>query len=329
MWRWDGRSNAGRVLARRLLPRGPAGLGGERHDPAVDQRRRRDRARRRSAGPQPPDRLPRCDSGRGQPRDVATCARAGPSEDRLYGVYYGDRPIRLTARLVVVDADGEKVLDAPARRVSGRHATPRTVRSSAAPTPAGSVTDEAGNRVDPAQTVTVSDAQLAERCWTATIPAASADPVRTAGLRPVVHWAAARCCGPVPSDRFAGGLSFRQPCTLRLRRRRVLRAAPPDVRPGRRLPRHRHRRSDDAGCTDIAHLERARPRPGTRRDDALGVASTWTPTRTCRTQASDELGVSTSDENDYDIASFTVEYRHYVPVACDQRAPRWTLSRRC
>ena len=92
--------------------------------------------------------------------------RAGFSEQqRLYGAYYGDRPMRLTARFVVVDADGAKVLERTSTKYrpdfswTARNAA-ATVRSSPAPTPLRvRIADEAGNaRTTVARDVVVSDA---------------------------------------------------------------------------------------------------------------------------------------------------------------------------
>ena len=93
----------------------------------------------------------------------------------------------------------------------------------------------------------MSDAQLTERVWTATIPAASAD--QRPG--PVYDPSCLGCgevCGPVPSDRFPGGLSFRQPCSFGYAAVEHFAAAPPDVPGSRRLlPCQRDRWPDHAG----------------------------------------------------------------------------------
>ena len=238
----------------------------------------------------------------------------------MYWYYYSDRPIRLTARFVVVDAAGETVL----RRTSTKY-TPSlswTARDDAGrPVAPGTytlrvrITDEAGNARRFRHEVQVSDAQLAERVWTATIPAASADP----GRGPVYNPSCLGCgevCGPVPSDRFAGGLSFRQPCSFGYAAVGYFAASPPFVP----APVDAFRVTATGGPTtpggtDIAHFGGLVLGPGD--------ASATTPWTTVDLDANPYLpearrpvtwGVSTSDQNDYDIASFTVEYRYYVPA---------------
>ncbi len=154
-------------------------------------------------------------------------------DDRLYWYYFSDRPIRLTAKFVVVDAVGDKVLS----RTSTKY-TPTfswTARDAAdEPLAPGTytlrvkVTDEAGNARTFRRPVVVSAGQLSEKVWTATIPAGSADQ----GPGPVYDPSCLGCgevCGPVASDRFPGGLSFRQPCNFGYAAVRYFAAAPPVV----------------------------------------------------------------------------------------------------
>ena len=249
-------------------------------------------------------------------------AEPGFSEQqRLYGAYYGDRPIRLTARFVVVDADGAKVLERTSTKY--RPDFSWTARNDAdAPLEPGAytlrvrITDEAGNARTIRRDVVVSDAQLTERLWTVTIPAASADQ----GPGPVYDPSCLGCgevCGPVPSDRFPGGLSFRQPCSFGYAAVEYFAAAPPDVP----APVDTYRVSATGGPTtpgdsDVAHLGGVVLGPG---DTA--VTTPWLDVDLDSypylpdAERPMRWAVSTSDQNDYDIASFTVEYRYYVPVA--------------
>jgi hypothetical protein len=247
--------------------------------------------------------------------------RAKWSEDeRLYSFYFGDRPIRLTARFVVVDEKGDRVLSRSSTKYTPTLAW--TARNAAGrPLASGTyilrvkVTDEVGNARTFRRTVVVSAAQLDERVWSATIPAASADQ----GPGPVLDPSCLGCgevCGPVLSDRFPGGLSFRQPCDFGYAAVRYF-AAPAPVVPA---PVDAFRVTATGGPTtpgdtDTAKLAGLVLGPGD--------ASVTTPWEDVDLDAYPYLpdaqrpltwDVSTSDQNDYDIASFTLEYRYYVPA---------------
>jgi hypothetical protein len=120
----------------------------------------------------------------------------------------------------------------------------------------------------------------------------------------------------VPSDRFPDGLSFRQPCSFGYAAVEYFAAAPPDVP----APVDAYRVSATGGPTtpgdsDVAHF-----------DDLVlgpGDATATTPWEQVDLDAYPYLpdagrpmrwAVSTSQENDYDISTFTLEYRYYVPV---------------
>ncbi len=320
VWRWDGRSNAGRVLPdgyyRLILSARGDG--------------RTSRAPTSVVAVTAPD-AGRLVLSRSTVYPAATAVvdslavayvRAGYSEEqRLYGQYYGDRPIRLTARFVLVDSHGDTVLTRtstryrPALSWTARDADDRPIQPGAY-TLRVRITDEAGNARWLRRGVVVSAAQLAEKVWTATIPAASADQ----GSGPVYDPSCLGCgevCGPVPSDRFPGGLSFRQPCSFGYAAVRYFAASPPDVP----APVDAFRVTATGGPTtpgdtDIAHFSGLVLGPG----DAA-VTTPWQEVdldsypylpeaRSPMTWA-----VSTVDLNDYDIASFTVEYRYYAPVA--------------
>ncbi len=251
----------------------------------------------------------------------AVYVRKGWSEEeRLYGFYFGERPIRLTARFVLESADGDTILRrsstkyTPSLAWTGRDAAGRPFEPGTY-TLRVTVTDEAGNTRRFHREVEVSDAQLVERSWSVTIAAGSA----ARGPGPVYDPSCMGCgevCGPVPSDRFPGGLSFRQPCSFGYAAVRYFAASPPVVP----APVDTFRVTATGGPTtpgdnDIAHFAGLVLGPG----DAT-VSSPW---RDVDPDAFPYLpdarrpmtwAVSTSEDNDYDIASFTLEYRYYVPV---------------
>jgi hypothetical protein len=319
VWRWDGRSNAGRVL-----PDGPY---------RVILRARGDGDTSRAGTGTIAVTVP--DAGQlvlSRPTvypDASAVVdsisvvyvRAGWSEeDRRYGAYYSERSIRLTARFVVVDADGEKLLErtstkyTPTLSWTARDAADRPLAPGAY-TLRVRITDEAGNARRVRREVTVSGAHLAERVWSATIPAATADP----GRGPVYDPSCLGCgevCGPVASERFAGGLSFRQPCDFGYAAVRYFSAAAPVVP----APVDAFRVTATGGPTtpgdtDVARFDGLVLGPG----DA-SVTTPWVPVDLDAhpylpdAQRPMSWGVSTSEENDYDVASFTVEYRYYEPV---------------
>ena len=124
--------------------------------------------------------------------------------------------------------------------------------------------------------------------------------VPTSGRAPIYDPGCIGCgevCGPVPSDRFPGGLSFRQPCSFGYAAVRYFAAAAPVVP----APVDAFRVSATGGPTtpgdtDVAHFDATRPRPWRRdRRPRRGSTSTSTPTRTSRTpSARSRWAVSTS-----------------------------------
>ena len=251
VWRWDGRSSAGRVLPDgryRVILRAWGGESTSRQSTSTVAVTSPDAGRLVLSRPTVyPAATAVVDSL------VASYVRAGFSEQqRLYGAYYGDRPIRLTARFVVVDADGAKVLERTSTKYrpdfswTARNAADRPLEPGAY-TLRVRITDEAGNARTMRRDVVVSDAQLTERLWTVTMPAASADHGARAGLRPVLPglWRGVRSGAERPLPRRAQLPSAVQ---LRLRRRGVLRRRPARrPRSRRRLPCQRHRWPDHAG----------------------------------------------------------------------------------
>jgi hypothetical protein len=252
----------------------------------------------------------------------AVYVRADYSEEiRRYWRSYFDRPMGLVARLRITGPDGRRVVDA--RRFGYRPTFSWSARDQGdRPLSPGeyalrlSITDEAGNHRTILRTVEVSGAQLAPRVWTATLPAALVEQ----GAPPVYDPGCMDCgagCGPGASERYPGGLSFQQPCTsFGYFAARYFGASPPfPLGPVDTFRVTATGGPTAPGDTDIAHFDTQIMGPG----DAT-VSTRW--------QAVDLTGypylpearhpmtwaVSTSDENDYDIASFTLEYRYYAPT---------------
>jgi hypothetical protein len=231
-------------------------------------------------------------------------------------------PTPLRTRLVIKAPDSERV------QVSYRRAYRPSFFWSARdeegnPLPPGTyalrvtVRDPVGHVRTIRRSVEVSSAQLAEQVWTATIPAATTSP----GSAPVYDPHCLGCgesCGPVPSERFAGGLSFRQPCSIftywparaYFGARAPVRPAPVDsfrvtATGGPTTP----------GETDVANFDGIPMGPGD-----VAVSTPWTPVEPTRhpylpdARQPMNWGFSTSMDNNYDVASFTVEYRYYAPV---------------
>ncbi len=236
-----------------------------------------------------------------------------------YPEYYGD-DIPLRTRIVIRAPDGEAVYRALRRGYRPRFLW--TARDADGhPLPAGTyqlrvtVRDSVGNVRAIRRSVSVSSAQLREQVWTSTFAATDA----SLGSPPLYDPGCNSCdvtCGPVPSERFAGGLSFRQPCSFGDYSRAVF-GASPSVTPA---PVDSYRVTATGGPTapgdtDVALLSGVRLGPGD-----VTVSTPWQ-----RVDLTDypylpagaqpvTWAVSTSDENDYDVASFTVEYRYYAPI---------------
>lgn len=247
--------------------------------------------------------------------------RKGDSEvDRVEGPYFGNRPLRLVTKLRITGPDGVTVFDGAedgyrhsfkwtARDDNGQALPPGDYRILA------TVTDEVGNSRTIRRTVAVSAEQLVERTWTTSISAASAEE----GKGPISDPLCMGCgdvCDPVDSERFPGGLSFRIDCELGWSAVRDFGARPP-VTPA---PVDSFRITATGGPTtpedgDVARFAGLTMGPG----DA-SVTTPWQKVRLGRYPFLPDAhqpvtwGVSTSDGNSYDIASFTVEYRYYVPV---------------
>ncbi len=176
------------------------------------------------------------------------------------------------------------------------------------------VSDAAGNRRRDSRDLTVSHAQLVEEVWNSAVAAAQA------GHYSPYFGGCNGCgesCGPVASERFPDGLSFR-PCT-----------APyywgtagyfgSDV-PFPEAPVDSYRVTASGGPTTPGSSDQGRL-SGT--PIGPGDAAATTPWRSVDLTGDPFLPAqdrpvtwtfATVPPNSYDVATFTVEYKHYVPV---------------
>jgi hypothetical protein len=174
------------------------------------------------------------------------------------------------------------------------------------------VRDAAGNVSRFSSPVAVSYQQLRAETWTSTMPAASATRFVPAGC-PGCH----EGCTPVPSDRFAGGLSFRACPGHASDARAWFSAAPPvTASPSDAFRITATGGPATPGTTDVGSLSgyaTLGPGDGSVRTPWLSpglVDPPYLPDQ----QAAATWGFSTSGGDGFDVASFTVEYRYWVPV---------------
>ena len=188
------------------------------------------------------------------------------------------------------------------------------------PLPAGryvarvQVYDEAGNRQVLQQPIEVSHRQLVEEVWTG--PATAASQVDTYAP---VYGGCNDCaaCAPVSSERFAGGLAF-PPCDIEFASTTGFFASdvPVDVAPVDAFRVTATGGPTVPGSTDTGWLDDT---PTAEGDSS--TTTTWHPVSLTRYPhlPSRARPVSwrfgTRDDSSYDVESFTVEYRHYVPAA--------------
>lgn len=175
------------------------------------------------------------------------------------------------------------------------------------------VTDLAGNRRTYRQQLTVSPAQLVEQTWAQTMAAAQTSTYEPffGGCNGCYDY-----CDPVASDRFASGLSFR-PCVLPWQYGTVgfFRS---DV-PFEAAPVDSYRVTASGGPTTTGSADQGRVQGI---PTAPGDASTSTPWLKVKLDDHPYLkhgspmawSFDTDRANSYDVATFTVEYRHYVPA---------------
>jgi flagellar hook assembly protein FlgD len=178
------------------------------------------------------------------------------------------------------------------------------------------VADPAGNHSSYTQNVRVSNRQLEQQTWSTTVSAA--DALTYSAPYPPSCNGCSEGCAPVPSTRFAGGLSF-PACTTDGLGGSTSRYFTMPV-PFAAAPVDRFRVSATGGPTDpasasIGHLGDTQVGPGD--------ATAWTPWAAAKLGAAPYLPDQASPVSwhfytgagsSYDVASFTVEYRYYVPV---------------
>lgn len=235
----------------------------------------------------------------------------GGSEFLLPGVF--------RAVLVISNPSGDVVRRRTVRDVSTPVFDWFALRDDGSPLPAGEyvarvlVFDEAGNRRVLAQPVTVSHQDLVEEIWTE--PASPASQLATYAPS---YGGCNDCgaCAPVASDRFEGGLSFRE-CDVEFADTVGFFAS--DV-PFAVAPVDTFRITATGGPTapgspDTGHLHGT---PTAEGDST--TTSDWAPVRltTHPHLPGQDRPVSwrfwTSEDASYDIATFAVEYRHWVPA---------------
>jgi flagellar hook assembly protein FlgD len=246
------------------------------------------------------------------------------SEWSAYDAEFGEITQRRSV-LRVLDRHGHQVH----RDVVRRLATPTFLwdgrRDDGKPAEAGTyegridTVDDAGNRWQQSVALHVSDTQLREKVLSWTYPAADA-------LSYEPYYGGCNGCGdvcaPVSSDRFAGGLSFR-PC----RNSYYYGARVADVAssPEPPAPVDTYRVTATGGPTTPGSADVGRLYAGGKSTTTTPVGdgsatSPWVPVRLADypflPQAWSPVSwtFSTDDPNSYDVASFTVDYRYYVPV---------------
>ena len=223
--------------------------------------------------------------------------------------------------LFVLDSDGDRVhRDTVRSEITSVFGWDGT--QGGKPVPAGTYTarvgvvDAAGNRSSYRQTFRVSHAQLVLETWSATVSAA--DALTYSVPTPPSCNGCGEGCSPVPSLRFVDGLSF-PACTTYFYDAPTYRDFTMPV-PFAAAPVDEYRVSATGGPTmpgggDVGSLSGVTLGPGD--------ATAWTSLGAVRLDATPYLPeqaravrwrFSTQTGNSYDVASFTVEYRRYVPV---------------
>jgi hypothetical protein len=245
-----------------------------------------------------------------------------PTEDAYPGEDYFGARIPLRLRMSVVSARGKVVWQA-ARRLGGMSS--RFVwdgrRSDGKVVAAGRydarllVTDAAGNVTSYAQPIGVSHRQLVAETLTVHLDPATTE--QTGSVSPPGCNGCGEGCSPVDSDRFPGGLSFRDcqgygydaPTYARFALPLPFAAAPADT--------YRVTATGGpptVGGTGAGHLSGLTMGPG----DA-SVTTGWGSVDLSHYPYLPDQDLAATwfftTTQDYDLASFTVEYQHYVEVS--------------
>jgi hypothetical protein len=245
-----------------------------------------------------------------------------PTEDAYPGEDYFGARIPLRARLSVVSRRGKVVWEA-AHRVGGM--STRFVwagrRSDGTVVAAGPydarllVTDAAGNVTSYVQQVRVSHRQLVAETLTVHLDPATTE--RTGSISPPGCNGCGEGCSPVDSDRFPGGLSFRDCLGYGYDAQSYARFALP--LPFAAAPVDTYRVTatggpPTAGGTGAGKLSGLTMGPG----DAT-VTTGWGSVDLSHYPYLPEQDLAATwgftTTQDYDLASFTVEYQHYVEVS--------------
>lgn len=315
-WWWDGRNDAGRVVRDghyRVMLRATAGAQPAAAEVAavVDTR-----APRGSVVTTRPTVYPRATLVDDRV-EIVFLTRGWSAYDQEYGSL---RPLR--AALRIRDAHGRTVLEATRHSVTPQFAWAAD-RPDDSPLPAGDysarlrVADPAGNRRTWVTPLHVSNSQLVEEVWSSTVSAGLAG-----GYEP--YYGGCNGCGdfcaPVDSTRFPGGLSF-APCRdFGLWTARYFASGVPFAA----APVDSYRVTATGGATSPLVPAEARLVVGEREAvPILGEGSTSSPWIGVDLDHQPYLPdlaspvvwyFSTDVPRSYDVASFTIEYRHFVPA---------------
>ena len=312
-WRWNGRGNDGRVVDDGGYTMVLDARRGERTSRVTARARVDTTLERGSLVSTRPAVYPTAT----QVSDHLELAYLQPDWDEAAELFL---PSVFRTVLVITNARGNVVR----RRTVSNADTPVfdwfAARNDGSPLPAGRyvvrvlVFDPAGNRQVFARPVTVSHEQLVEEAWTG--PTSPAGEVAT--YQPY-YGGCNDCaaCAPVASERFDGGLSFRE-CDFENADTAGFFAS--DV-PFDEAPIDRFRITSMGGPTEPGSSDTGNLN-GT--PTAVGDSSTtsgWQPVRltTYPHLPSRDRPVSwtfgTSHDESYDVATFAVEYRHWVPAS--------------
>lgn len=234
--------------------------------------------------------------------------------------------LKLRAVLVVRDSAGHAVFRAASKRYVPRFEWGGTDDGKVLP--AGKyrgrvrVTDGIGNVRVLRKTLRVSHKQLVEEVWTRSVAAAQASgyagPTYDPGCLGCGEY-----CAPEPSTRYPGGLSF-PACDLQGSGAPTAKFFTADL-PFREAPVDTYRLSSTGGPTTPGASDRGRLSAGLAEGvDTLqgdGTATTgWAVVDLTRYPYLPgglrpvQWAFSTLYPQSYDVASFTIEYRHYVPA---------------
>ena len=194
------------------------------------------------------------------------------------------------------------------------------VRNNGSPLPAGEyvarllVSDRAGNRQAFSQPVAVSHQELVEEVW-----AGPASPASETGRYGPFYGGCNDCasCSPVPSDRFEGGLTF-APCDFEFASNIGHFAA--DV-PFDAAPVDSYRITATGGPTEPDSSDTGNLHGTPTAEGDSSTTSDWASVRLTEyphlpgQDRPVDWWFSAPDDDSYDVATFAIEYRHWVPAS--------------